>query len=336
MLLVVGIIICAIAWGSTGQPDGRRQIGAVVLLGIALVICWLTYTGFMEVLMKGKEEKAAANPEAGPAQGQAGGGSPASGGGAPTSGGGTPAAPSDPMDAYAKLVADRPELFVQDPAMRVVTDREQIERFAKDHGRTMGVVYASAYNIGLVDLVEKPGGERFAYERVVPAQVGTPVVVVTMSRQGEFVLLRQFRHAIRRYQLAFPRGFGENGLSVRENAMKELLEELNAEVVGDMVLLGTVCPDSGLTSAGVDVFLCVVDSFTPSHDEGIVGTRVLSGVDLREMVRKGEIDDGFTLSALAMLEARLRSGDDLTELCSQLVAAADGAASDAPGDASPA
>jgi ADP-ribose pyrophosphatase len=200
----------------------------------------------------------------------------------------------------------------------------------------MGVVYESAYNIGLVDLVLEDGESPYAYERVIPARMGTPVVVVTMSRQGEFVLLRQFRHAIRRYQLAFPRGFGENGLSARENAMKELLEELNAEVVGDMVLLGSVCPDSGLTSAEADVFLCVVDSFAPSHDEGIVGARVLSGVDLWEMVRKGEVDDGFTLSALAMLEARLRSGDDLTELCSQLVAAADGAASDAPGDASPA
>ena len=43
--------------------------------------------------------------------------------------------------------------------------------------------------------------------------------------EGRFVLLRQYRHAIREFQYGFPRGFGEAGVSVEENVREEIQEE---------------------------------------------------------------------------------------------------------------
>lgn len=207
-------------------------------------------------------------------------------------------------ERYRRLQEERPDLFIQSDVLRIVTDEDVIAGFQQESGRVIGVAYASPWRLMLVDLVEDGSGRRFAYERVVPAKVGGSAVVTVAVRNGYFLLVEQFCHPIRARQLGFVRGFGEPGLSAEENARKELAEELGAHVTGTN-LLGTVVADSGLDGTEVAVTLCEVDSYEVRiGHEGIVGAREVAAAELWGMVAAGDVTDGFTLSALALLSAR--------------------------------
>ena len=124
---------------------------------------------------------------------------------------------------YEKLLKERPELFIPSPTLEIITDPEQINNFYIKTKQRLGVIYSSKWNTLLVDLVKNINGDVFTYERIIQTATGDAVVVIP-KYQGNYLLLKQFRHAIRTEQYAFPRGFGENGLSGEENAKKELME----------------------------------------------------------------------------------------------------------------
>lgn len=205
-------------------------------------------------------------------------------------------------ERYLQLVAERPELFTQSDELEIVLDERAAGEFEARTGRTLGVVYESPYSMMLVDLVRDSTGHEYAYERLVPAATGPAVVTVPVC-DGEYVLLRQFRHSMRALQVGFPRGYGEDGLTAEENAAKELSEELGADVVSSEVV-GHVVANSGVSGSRVAVVLCELGSYEPCEGhEGIVGTLAVTADQLREMVEAGQIDDGFTLAAWALLEA---------------------------------
>ena len=190
----------------------------------------------------------------------------------------------------------------EDPAaLRIVTDRAAVLQYeASAEGRPIGIAYSSPYNQLLVDLVEDGQGRRFAYERVIPAAKNAVVIVPRF--EGDFVLLRQFRHALRDYQLCFPRGYGEPGVSACDNAEKELFEELKVRPLGPMKRLGSVVADSGLSGGRAEVFTCEVPAPNPDVGyEEIDSCIIVPPTELEELVADGKINDGFTLSALTLL-----------------------------------
>lgn len=210
------------------------------------------------------------------------------------------AAASD-WERYLSAVADGAAGGVADPALRVVTDRAAVMQFeASAQGRPIGIAYSSPYNQLLVDLVEDGQGRRFAYERVLPTAKNA--VVVIPRYDGKFVLLRQFRHALSSYQLGFPRGYGEPGISAQDNAEKELFEELRVHPVAPPQYLGSVVPDSGLSGGRAEVFLCDIPAPQPEVGyEEIDGFDCVSVLELGRLIKEGRIDDGFTLSALTLM-----------------------------------
>lgn len=199
---------------------------------------------------------------------------------------------------YCELMKERPELFRQSEYLEIETDRAAVEAFSRSSGREIGVVYESPYSMMVVDLVTDKSGRSFAYERVVPANMGG--IVCVPIHDGRFVLLRQYRHALRNFQLAFPRGFGEAGLTSAENLRKETKEEIGADVLS-FEHLGSVAPDSGMTSNTADVYLCHVT--VPSvifGYEGIDKMVLADEAKLKTMIASGKISDSFTLSAYAL------------------------------------
>lgn len=201
-------------------------------------------------------------------------------------------------ERYFQLMDQRPELFRGGGELTIISDAEEIEAYVRAGGRQIGIAYESPYSLIAVDLVEDRSGNRFAYERLIPAETGAIVSVPVYD--GRFVLLRQYRHALRDYQLAFPRGFGEAGLTSRENLEKEIAEELGASV-SSAEYLGKIAPDSGITGSLADVYSCRITRpvLKPGY-EGIRKLCLLSPVELRECIAQGEITDGFTLAAFAL------------------------------------
>ncbi|MEE3450845.1 MAG: NUDIX domain-containing protein [Acutalibacteraceae bacterium] len=178
-----------------------------------------------------------------------------------------------------------------------------MKQFCQKTGRTIGVVYRSNYNLMVVDLVRDAQGNVFAYERVMPAVEKGAVVTVPIY-DGKYVLLQQYRHAIRQEQYAYPRGFGEEGLTAEQNAVKEIAEELGAEVISTEAV-GSVIADSGLRGGYAEVIVCELKSFELKKDyEGIKELILLSENELQEWLVNGKINDGFTLSAIALLGAK--------------------------------
>lgn len=214
-------------------------------------------------------------------------------------------------NAYLKLASERPAEFAQDQALEIVFDRDVVASFANRTGSTIGVAYRSNYNILIVDLVRDGAGRLFPYERLLPASTGTSVVVVPIL-QGDFILLDQFRHSLRSRQYAFPRGYGEDGLSATENAKKELREELGACALSTRTV-GNVIANSGISGDEAAVVLCDISDceFKPGYEE-IAGMLRLSAGKLMRWIAEGQISDGFTLSAWALLQAESRLKEDGT------------------------
>ncbi len=209
---------------------------------------------------------------------------------------------SNPWQRYLEVVNKTKSPNAQTPELPIITDHTEVLEFESSAaGRPIGIMYESPYSQMLVDLVEDQNGERFAYERLVPKADGA--VVIVPIHEGKLILLNQFRHAIRAHQLAFPRGFGEPGLSPEENARKELFEELGIipEAQGAMHPLGIVTPDSGLSAGKAHVFTCEIPEPTIKHGyEGISDTIMITSEELDRMIAEGKITDGFTLSAITL------------------------------------
>lgn len=206
------------------------------------------------------------------------------------------------LDAYFQLMEERPELFEELESYPIVRDRRVLEQYENESERTLGVVYQSPYHLLLVDAIQTQES-CFLYERVVPIAKGRGVVCIPVYRD-KMILLRQQRHAIRNTQICFPRGFGEQELSGIENAKKELEEEIGA-VVGACSCLGCIHADSGLTSGCCDVIRCEVESYLEeATQEGIQEVILMDQAGLEAAIRNNEIDDGFTLSAYALMKAR--------------------------------
>lgn len=202
---------------------------------------------------------------------------------------------------YVQLMAERPALFRQSDELQIITDKQAADEFMKGSGKTIGVVYESPYSLMLVDLVVDKSGRKFAYERLVP--VNTGAIVSVPVYEGKFILLRQFRHALRSVQLAFPRGFGELGLSPEQNLRKEILEEIGADVLR-IEHIGKITPDSGITSSIVDVYFCEVSTPALMKDhEGIQELSLMTPEEFEKKIHSGEVTDGFSLAAYSLYTA---------------------------------
>ena len=187
-------------------------------------------------------------------------------------------------------------------------DPERVEKLINCeelHGVRFGVVYKSDFNTVIADPIKDGHGGYFAYDRVTPTS-GKSGVVIAARYSGKFILLKQRRHAIRREQLSFPRGFAESfDADAAESAKRELREEIGAVMTKEPEFIGRITPDSGLSTVTASVFLADLDSYTPQIDhEGIENTVELDMRELMAKIAAGEIDDGFTLGAAALLNAR--------------------------------
>lgn len=181
---------------------------------------------------------------------------------------------------------------------------KKLIRTEEASGVKFGVVFQSRYHLMISDPVRGKDGEYFPYERVVSANE-CPGAVVLACIGEKFLLIEQFRHALRTQQYAFVRGFAEKGETPKECAAREIEEELGGACVKSLSYLGQCAPDSGLTSSVCDIFLAQVESFkgAPRH-EGISKYLTLSACELEEWIAKGRINDGFTLAAYAVYCAK--------------------------------
>ncbi len=171
-------------------------------------------------------------------------------------------------------------------------------------GIKYGVIYSSDYRYLIVDPVRNRNNNGlFPYERIIPKNENG--VVIMVKHNDKFVLLKQFRHPIRTRQLCFPRGFCESD-SLEDDVLRELKEELEIckNDITQIEKIGTITPDSGLTSGKAHIFYCHVTNFRNSKTEGIEDVIELSGEELDKHIKNNTIIDGFTICAYCLAKEK--------------------------------
>jgi hypothetical protein len=147
-------------------------------------------------------------------------------------------------------------------------------------------------------------------------------MVVPLAVDGRLLLVERFRYPIGRWSLEFPRFDLESGDGGWKDAAESDLFRLLGVASSKMSLLGAVQIDPALLATTAVILLaegCQASAHEPhrtdppeSRDFGyrseelIASTVALRPSEIDEMLRRGEISCGVTLSALAHYRATLR------------------------------
>lgn len=148
------------------------------------------------------------------------------------------------------------------------------------------------------DEVRLPDGRLGNYNRLVE-KGGDGVAILPINKDREFGLIRIFRYPISKYLWEVPRGFGE-GISIQEEASRELREETGFKA-GSMRFLGTVYPNTGISSTAVNLFLAEDLEQVKAEDKGYEAIEEFMFFDydtVVSMIDNGEIADCISLSVI--------------------------------------
>lgn len=138
---------------------------------------------------------------------------------------------------------------------------------------------------------------------VVEDNASNGAAVLAQIDGEDFLLLRVKRQAHPGLQLEIPRGYGAPGESSLTCARRELAEETGYLVSEDQLsLLGRLKPNSAILASSVDLYFARIDSRsqTGQRDDEAHSVERISLPHLRQMLRAGEVEDSFTLAALAL------------------------------------
>ena len=179
----------------------------------------------------------------------------------------------------------------------MVSGKELIKEFEFRTGKKIGIVYESEYSRMAVDLVYVVPGRYFTYERLLSIS-NKPGVVVLAFHNDNVILLNQYRHAVRRYDYAVVRGFGNPFLSSEGNIKKELEEEIGAYGISDVRLLGRTSVDTGMTDKETVFYSCNVSGYDGNlRCEGISEIFEIPVSHFEYFISRGKITDSFTIQA---------------------------------------
>ncbi|MHB9114330.1 MAG: NUDIX domain-containing protein [Thermoleophilia bacterium] len=139
------------------------------------------------------------------------------------------------------------------------------------------------------------------------------VAVLALTEDGSLVLVRQFRHGLRRLTLELPGGLVDEGMTPMEAARAELRQETGYGD-GEWTELGRLAPLPAVFTNHLHVFLArgVRLLGEPDLDPGEdIATELVTVDETRRMVAEGEIVHAPVAAALFLWELRSPGGVDV-------------------------
>lgn len=215
----------------------------------------------------------------------------------------------DTIQNFLKLAKTQCDLF-ENPSKEVVnilfeeneidqvkqSKKEQLTQLGLDYKKAkIGVVYEDQYRYIINDPVQFPDGSFGTYLRVVCKHNG--VLTLPIYEKDKILLIRHFRHGSRQWHFETTRGMGEEGVSGRDNAIKELEEEIGAQV-SELISLGTIFIDPGILSDEMEIYLAHIESYgDPERMDGITEIIPVKVSEIEKMIANNIIADSFTIVA---------------------------------------
>lgn len=147
-----------------------------------------------------------------------------------------------------------------------------------------------------LDKVELPNG-CIATREVVSHPGG--VAVLPLNEDGTVTVVRQYRYAFARELTEIPAGKLDAGEEPRTGALRELREEIGAQV-GELIELGIIYPSPGFCQEVLYLYLAkdlTYGDCCPDEDEFLEVERIPFAA-LLQRVMDGEIKDAKTVAAV--------------------------------------
>ena len=123
--------------------------------------------------------------------------------------------------------------------------------------------------------------------------------MVPMLNYQEVVLIKQYRHAIRKFIWEIPAGTLDPNESPINCARRELIEEIGYSAT-DWHRLGTITPLPGCSDERIHIFLAL--DLKPAQqeldDDEMINVHKMDLSEAMQMILAGEISDGKTISGL--------------------------------------
>ncbi len=169
------------------------------------------------------------------------------------------------------------------------------------------IIYQNKHVIAHVDTLEsdsKQWEQVYLAKRLPDIDVG-----VIPYENGGVYMLYQYRRANDRYFWQFPGGAGEVGETLGDAASRELLEETGF-VAGKLDIIGLTCNEPGLVQLRTTIFVAtdlVKGECDIEHTEIGMELKFFTIDQVEEMIKKGEIQCGFALSAWTFFRNYLQS-----------------------------
>lgn len=187
----------------------------------------------------------------------------------------------------------------------------------------VGIVNEDTYWIWLRDAVYFPQGISGTYDRLLwrsELKGKVPgVAVLPILPSGKILLILNYRHATRSWELELPRGGMEMHETFEEAAFRELKEETGL-IASSMVFLGKIATDTGVHSSVIPVFIGKIsaqEESKPEYSEAIAGVIAFTKEELKEGLVQGFLEvpmhgttkqiplrDAFVTFALLQAECR--------------------------------
>ncbi|MDA1298322.1 MAG: NUDIX hydrolase [Chloroflexi bacterium] len=169
------------------------------------------------------------------------------------------------------------------------------------------VVYENRWVRLYDDLIEHPDGSAGTYSWVERNNGRGGAIVVPRLPDGRVLLLKMHRYVPDRWSWEFPGGGTDAGESVEETALRELLEEAGLQGAEARVL-GRFSSDTGFIRVRHAAVLVELpdgaeDGLRLDAQESVTEARFVTERDAWDMVGRGDIFDGITVTALGMLKA---------------------------------
>jgi ADP-ribose pyrophosphatase len=165
------------------------------------------------------------------------------------------------------------------------------------------VVYEGRVFTVEVDRISLPNGREASLETLRHA---ASVVLIPVQDDGQIVMIRQYRHALKRDMWELPAGALNAGESAEAAAARECEEEIG-QVPTRIERLGSFYPTPGYCDEEMIFFRVsglrpppAGSRHKPDEDEDIT-SRAMAAADARAMVARGEIVDLKTAYALTLI-----------------------------------
>jgi ADP-ribose pyrophosphatase len=147
-----------------------------------------------------------------------------------------------------------------------------------------------------IDQVVLPNGEEKTFSYL---DFSNGVCILPITEDHEVVTIRQYRHALKDWQLELPAGMLEPGLSPLEAAKKELEEETGYQAE-HWLDLGSFFPSPGSTTEEIHLFAAAGLTQTEQKLESSEQIEVhkITMQELKDLVVNGEFKHGAGLAAI--------------------------------------